>query len=1345
MTWGSQLASLNNAPFATITSAGIIQSTLDQVRSPSDYSTAFWDNGHWWVDLASAAIVGTDGTLQVAAVHPGPSFLELTLDAIRVERIVESVVGTPDVGWIESINKYTSTVVRGNLDNGYRLDFGTQSSPVSSVQNGSPNLRDYLRVDETTNYTYRRGYGWIGQSPNALDQGGSLSDLSHLLRDGVWDTQERMLRLDLPAGQYRFTLAVGNAWSWDPILERPVFTGASGPKTTKQIELKHSQGGPLLLSLKPEQGADFWMLSSLDVQAVDSITRGSFSQTAGTSPTSRIARASNVPGGMYTIDLDSAKITLADADPTMKGHQVFVNSSGLLEVPFTANSTTGTVEIKAIHDQGIAEYTSVFFNAAPAVNLRLDLNGKSQQTQTGYIALPEKTWYTPSLGFGWQNPLETTFSTVAGRMAPPKESQWLDRTPPSGFDQTNVIGTSLTSLLRDGQKQSTAKEFRTDLPDGVYSVTITVGGPTAISDIDIGVADSPLQGISNIATSAGEYKRISFNATASNGRLILTFASSVARTEWAVNAIEIRNLVTPIPVTLTGGNVFEADRSTAYTVSTTVAPGTYTLLSTIGRLVSGDNDQRLSGLQLTVDSNGQASFQFSSEVSGDGEVLLRSLDGSVEYRIPVSFRYPQLRRFDFNHTQNPANSDGYRSVLPTNIYDPSKAFGWSVRPGSVDRTSAATPVIPQRLFQDKHISSSPLFFMVTADPGKTYDLRLHLGDSVARDVEISVNGQVFQRFTTAAGEYISPVIRTQNTDQRIEVYLRGVGAREWAINGMEVLEVTGSQVVLPILGASGLIAGIPSNIQRNQSTNGQILQPGTYWLSSDIGVLTNQSGQRLNQITIGSNGTADFTIRSSLPGSGTVRMDSVDGSVRYEIPVSFLLNPVRLYDFDHVNRGTFSPLASGYTRVLATDVYSQSTGFGWNRAVKSVDRGATARNLPTPRELNRDKHFDETPGSFFAMSEPGKSYSVTVHLGDSEARDVEISLDGGTTFERVTTAANSYTNRTWNVVATSDRIQVMFRRFSGTNWSANAIEIREQVSTTSLQSRSSRIMVSPTESLVGVYQGQFPPMAMGDLGATKINQPLHLNVLINDLSHFGKLNSNSIEIVNPPANGKVSLLDDGTLEFTPSLDYVGQVSFAYRVRDELGITSNYGEVVVNVTDKLHHNFINPLDVNADTSINPLDVLALIDRLNSSGATSLINQSFSQNLWMDVNANQYLDPLDVLQVIDYLNRSGDGRSSSPEGEGPSVIGQWSAPLAEPQWVAAAKSQNNLLDVRSEELPTKTSLSGAGYPQNPGEPSILDQLENYLTADSQSLTDEEIADRLAAFIDFGLDTEDEDTWL
>lgn len=332
------------------------------------------------------------------------------------------------------------------------------------------------------------------------------------------------------------------------------------------------------------------------------------------------------------------------------------------------------------------------------------------------------------------------------------------------------------------------------------------------------------------------------------------------------------------------------------------------------------------------------------------------------------------------------------------------------------------------------------------------------------------------------------------------------------------------------------------------------------------------------------------------------------------------------------------------------------------------------------------------------MSEVGKTYSVTVYFGDTQARSVEVSLNGGATFERVSTLANSYTSRTWNIVASSDRIGLIFRKASGTNWSVNAIEVREQTLTSASSNRTAKALVWPSESLVGIQEAILPPRAQSDLAATTVNSPLRLNVLSNDTSYFGLLNPDSIQIVSQPSSGTVSILEDGSLEFQPSIDFYGQVSFAYRVRDELGITSNYGEVLVNVTDRVHHNFLNPMDMNADFGITPIDVLLVIDRLNAQGSSPLTSVDHTQNRWVDVNGNGMLDPLDVLGIIDYLNQSTFGLSDSLGGEGES---------------------------RSESLAH----------------SDVNRVTTQGT-DQESLSEQKLADRLSVFIEFGKDDEDED---
>ncbi len=68
------------------------------------------------------------------------------------------------------------------------------------------------------------------------------------------------------------------------------------------------------------------------------------------------------------------------------------------------------------------------------------------------------------------------------------------------------------------------------------------------------------------------------------------------------------------------------------------------------------------------------------------------------------------------------------------------------------------------------------------------------------------------------------------------------------------------------------------------------------------------------------------------------------------------------------------------------------------------------------------------------------------------------------------------------------------------------------------------------------------------------------------------------------------------------------------------------------------NTANPLDVNVDHEITPLDALAVIDFLNLHG-DSVLPPTFSGTGYLDVNGDDQVTPLDALAVIDYINLNG----------------------------------------------------------------------------------------------------------
>ncbi len=87
-----------------------------------------------------------------------------------------------------------------------------------------------------------------------------------------------------------------------------------------------------------------------------------------------------------------------------------------------------------------------------------------------------------------------------------------------------------------------------------------------------------------------------------------------------------------------------------------------------------------------------------------------------------------------------------------------------------------------------------------------------------------------------------------------------------------------------------------------------------------------------------------------------------------------------------------------------------------------------------------------------------------------------------------------------------------------------------------------------------------------------------------------------------------------------------------------GVIATAVDIVITDNDPAYWtNPINPFDVNGSGGPDPLDVLIIINELNSKGVRAL-NPNFDRGLpFVDVNRNGSIDPLDVLAVINEINR------------------------------------------------------------------------------------------------------------
>ncbi|MCU0720942.1 MAG: Ig-like domain-containing protein, partial [Pirellula sp.] len=155
------------------------------------------------------------------------------------------------------------------------------------------------------------------------------------------------------------------------------------------------------------------------------------------------------------------------------------------------------------------------------------------------------------------------------------------------------------------------------------------------------------------------------------------------------------------------------------------------------------------------------------------------------------------------------------------------------------------------------------------------------------------------------------------------------------------------------------------------------------------------------------------------------------------------------------------------------------------------------------------------------------------------------------------------------------------------------------------------------------------------------------------------------------------------------------------------------------------NMDNAYDVNADGFVSPIDVLIIINSLNSGAGGQLgggLEGSGEEGdkYYVDVNADGFLDPLDVLAVINFLNTN---NAMSGEGEGSDdglVLRSGDLPLVDLPFHANPLGSSSIYDdislygSSSEEDESEASLASMLYSMEDEEDDYLDSLASDLLA-------------------------------
>jgi len=101
----------------------------------------------------------------------------------------------------------------------------------------------------------------------------------------------------------------------------------------------------------------------------------------------------------------------------------------------------------------------------------------------------------------------------------------------------------------------------------------------------------------------------------------------------------------------------------------------------------------------------------------------------------------------------------------------------------------------------------------------------------------------------------------------------------------------------------------------------------------------------------------------------------------------------------------------------------------------------------------------------------------------------------------------------------------------------------------------------------GSGQGNQPPTAVSDTASTTGVMPVTFDILSNDTDSDGSVDWTTFEIQTSLSNGSIVYPDidtQGTVTYTANVDFSGNDTFSYTVKDNLGSPSNHGLVTVTV-------------------------------------------------------------------------------------------------------------------------------------------------------------------------------------
>jgi fibronectin type 3 domain-containing protein len=443
--------------------------------------------------------------------------------------------------------------------------------------------------------------------------------------------------------------------------------------------------------------------------------------------------------------------------------------------------------------------------------------------------------------------------------------------------------------------------------------------------------------------------------------------------------------------------------------------------------------------------------------------------------------------FDFGTATSPLAS-GYTQMTESTTYSPSQGYGWSS--GTISSRDRGTG---GALDEDFNFTTQGTFAVDLANG--TYNVTLTIGDAfyTQQSEGIFFQGVQVDTVTSPAGQYLVKTYTVTVANGRLDLGIKGLSSLDYnaRINGLDIIpatpppppppstvpmhfdfgtatspvasgytQVTESTVYSSSQGygwSSGTIysrdrgTGGPLDEDFNFTTQGTFavdLANGTYNVTLTIGdalyaqqsegiffqgvqvdTVTSPAGQFLVKtysVTI-TNGQLDLGIQGLSSIDQNARINGLDIGAAPPPPTV----PMH-YDFGTAT----SPVASGYTQVTESTVYSSSQGYGWSSGtISSRDRGSGGA---------LDEDFNFTTKGTFAVDLANGTYNVTVTIGDAlYAQQSEGIFFQGVQVDTVTSPAGQFLVKTYTVTVANGQLDLGIQGLSSLDSNAriNGLDI----------------------------------------------------------------------------------------------------------------------------------------------------------------------------------------------------------------------------------------------------------------------------------------------------------------